>query len=170
MERVIGVREDGGMHLRAAAAADLPFLIEMLLEACNWDGTPWYDEAKARGDDHAWRYLDGWPRASDFGVVAEVDGSPAGAAWARCLTAERPGYGYVADDVPELTLGVSPAFRRRGVARGVLTEVIAQARAASYGQLSLSVDPDNPARKLYESLGFRKVGVVGTSDTMVLEL
>jgi len=158
------------MHLRPATAADLPFLIEMLLEACNWDGTPWYDEAKARADDHAWRYLDGWSRDSDFGVIAELDGSPAGATWARLLTAERPGYGYVADDVPELTLGVAAGFRRRGVARAVLTELITQARAASYRQLSLSVDPDNPARKLYESLGFHKVGVVGTSDTMVLSL
>jgi GNAT superfamily N-acetyltransferase len=158
------------MKLRPATAADLPFLIEMLLEACNWDGTPWYDEKKARADDHAWRYLDGWPRESDFGVVAELDGSPAGATWARQLFADRPGYGYVGDDVPELTLGVSPAFRRRGVARAVLTELITQARAASYKRLSLSVDPDNPARALYESLGFRRTGVVGTSDTMVLEL
>ena len=103
-------------------------------------------------------------------MVAELDGSPAGATWARQLFADRPGYGYVGDDVPELTLGVSPAFRRRGVARAVLTELITQARAASYKRLSLSVDPDNPARALYESLGFRKTGVVGTSDTMVLEL
>ena len=83
------------MKLRPATAADLPFLIEMLLEACNWDGTPWYDEEKARADNHAWRYLDGWPRESDFGVVAELDGSPAGATWARQLFADRPGYGYV---------------------------------------------------------------------------
>ncbi|GAA3094587.1 ribosomal protein S18 acetylase RimI-like enzyme [Kribbella aluminosa] len=158
------------MHLRPATAVDLPFLTDMLLEACNWDGTPWYDEAKARADDHAWRYLADWPRNTDFGVIAEVDGSPAGATWARLLTVDRPGYGYVADDVPELTLGVSPSFRRRGVARAALTELIAQARALSYPRLSLSVDPDNPARKLYESLGFRKTGVVGTSDTMVLGL
>ncbi|MGZ0145748.1 N-acetyltransferase family protein [Kribbella sp. WER1] len=158
------------MHLRPATAADFPFLLEMLLEACNWDGTPWYDEAKVRQDPRAWGYLGGWPLDGDFGVVAEIDGSPAGATWARLLTADRPGYGYVADDVPELTLGVAPGFRRRGVARAVLTEAAAQARAASYRRLSLSVDPDNPARGLYESLGFRKVGVVGTSDTMVLEL
>ncbi|NIK59669.1 GNAT family N-acetyltransferase [Kribbella shirazensis] len=158
------------MLLRPATADDFPFLTAMLLEACNWDGTPWYDEAKARADDHAWRYLADWQRGTDFGVVAELDGSPAGAAWARLLTADRPGYGYVADDVPELTLGVAPGFRRRGVARAVLSEVIAQARTASYSRLSLSVDPDNPARKLYESLGFRKVSVVGTSDTMVLDL
>lgn len=48
--------------------------------------------------------------------------------------------------------------------------MIAQARLASYPRLSLSVDPDNPARRLYESLGFVKVGVVGTSDTMVRDL
>lgn len=158
------------MHLRPATAADFPFLLEMLLEACNWDGTLWYDEAKVRADRRAWHYLDGWPLEDDFGVVAEIDGSPAGATWARLLTADEPGYGYVAYDVPELTVGVAPGFRRRGVARAALTEVIAQARAASYGRLSLSVDPDNPARILYESLGFRKVGVVGTSDTMVLDL
>ena len=158
------------MDLRPASAADLPFLTEMLLEACNWDGTPWYDEAKVRADDHAWRYLADWPRPADLGVVAEIDGTRAGATWVRLLTGERPGYGYIADDVPELTLGVSPSFRRRGVARALLTELITQSRVASFARLSLSVDPGNPARKLYESLGFHKVGVVGTSETMVLEL
>ncbi|MEU8222419.1 GNAT family N-acetyltransferase [Kribbella sp. NPDC048915] len=158
------------MQLRPATADDLPFLIQMLLEAYNWDGTPSFDEERLRSDDHAVRYVDAWPRANDFGVVAEIDGERAGAAWARALTADRPGYGYVADDVPELSLGVSPEFRRRGVARALLAELIAQARAASYRQLSLSVDPGNVARKLYESFGFRKVGVNGTSDTMILDL
>jgi ribosomal protein S18 acetylase RimI-like enzyme len=142
----------------------------MLLEAYNWDGTPSFDAERLRRDDHALRYVDAWPREGDFGVVAEFDGTPAGAAWARTLTEDRPGYGYVADDVPELSLGVSPAFRRRGVARALLAELIAQARAASYRQLSLSVDPGNVARNLYESFGFRKIGVSGTSDTMVLNL
>ncbi|MFF0343224.1 GNAT family N-acetyltransferase [Kribbella sp. NPDC004875] len=155
------------MHLRPAVAADLPFLTAMLLEACNWDGTPWYDEAKARADHHAWRYLEGWQRETDYGAIAEIDGSPAGASWARLLTKDRPGYGYIADDVPELTLGVSPGFRRRGVARALLTELIER---TPYARISLSVDPDNPARTLYESLGFTKVGVAGTSDTMVREV
>lgn len=156
------------MLLRPATADDFTFLTEMLLEACNWEGTPWWSLDKIRADDHAWRYVAGWPRATDFGVIAEVDGVPAGATWARLLTADRPGYGYVADDVPELTLGVAPALRRRGIARALLTELIAC--GASYQRLALSVDPGNPAAALYRSLGFQKIGVKGTSDTMVLAL
>ncbi|WP_406055266.1 hypothetical protein [Kribbella sp. NBC_00889] len=93
------------MILRPATADDFTFLTEMLLEANNWDGESWFTLDKLRAEDSAWRYVAGWPRATDFGVVAEVDGALAGATWARQLTADHPGYGYIADDVPELTLG-----------------------------------------------------------------
>ncbi|MFG1625699.1 GNAT family N-acetyltransferase [Kribbella sp. NPDC049227] len=158
------------MILRPATADDFAFLTEMLLEAYNWEGTPWFTLDKLRAEDSAWRYVAGWPRATDFGVVAEVDGALAGATWARQLTADRPGYGYIADDLPELTLGVAPAFRRQGIARALLTELIAMAGKASYQRLALSVDPGNPAASLYRSLGFQKVAVNGTSDTMVLDV
>ncbi|GAA0586663.1 GNAT family N-acetyltransferase [Kribbella sandramycini] len=155
------------MLIRAATADDLEFLTAMLLEAYNWDGTATFTIEGLRADEHAAPYLAGWPRVDDFGVIAEVDGVPAGAAWARLIPG---GYGFVADDVPELSLGVSPDFRRRGIARALLTELLEAARAASYERLSLSVDPANPAAGLYRSLGFGKVGVAGTSDTMVVEL
>ncbi|MEU4606302.1 N-acetyltransferase [Kribbella sp. NPDC023972] len=64
-----------------------------------------------------------------------------------------PGYGYLADDVPELSLGVSPAFRRQGIARALMTELI---RTSPYKRFSLSVDPANPAAALYHSLGFKR--------------
>ncbi|MFI6826671.1 GNAT family N-acetyltransferase [Kribbella sp. NPDC050241] len=158
------------MILRPATADDFTFLAEMLLEAYNWDGEPWFTLDKLRAEDSAWRYVAGWPRATDFGVLAEVDGALAGTTWARQLTADRPGYGYIADDVPELTLGVAPGFRRQGIARALLTELIAMAGKASYQRLALSVDPGNPAASLYRSLGFQKVAVNGTSDTMVLDV
>ncbi|MFK4085335.1 GNAT family N-acetyltransferase [Kribbella sp. NPDC020789] len=155
------------MLIRPATADDLDFLAAMLLEACNWEGTPWFTPEKVRTDHKVWQYLEGWPRSGDIGVVAKIDGVPAGATWARVVPG---GYGYVADDVPELTLGVSADFRRRGVARALLEALAGAARAASYRRLSLSVDPGNPAAVLYRSAGFRKVGVSGTSDTMVREL
>ena len=139
-----------------------------MLEAYNWDGQPRFTMEQLVTEDHAWRYVDGWMRPGDFGVIAE-DGRPVGAAWARLLTADRPGYGYVADDVPELSIGVEPGQRGRGVGRALLVSLIETA-AAEYRRLSLSVEPENRAAELYRSLGFRKVGTSGGSDTMVLEL
>ncbi|MEV8371469.1 GNAT family N-acetyltransferase [Kribbella sp. NPDC056861] len=153
------------MTIRAATAADRGFLEEMLLEAYNWDGHPRFTAEQLAAEDHAWRYVDGWMRPGDFGVVAiDEAGLPIGAAWARLMTADRPGYGYVADDVPELSIGVSPGQRGRGVGRALL-EALLEA-AAPYGRLSLSVEPENRAAKLYRSLGFQKVGRSGGSDTM----
>ncbi|GAA1674731.1 hypothetical protein GCM10009745_17260 [Kribbella yunnanensis] len=157
------------MLLRPATADDLDFLAAMMLEACNWTGETWFTLEKARADDNVWRYLADWPLPRDFGVIAEIDGVPAGATWARLLTASRAGYGYVADDVPELTLGVAPAYRRRGVARALLNTLADTARAASYQRLSLSVDPNNPAAALYKSL-YQFVEINGTSETLVLNL
>lgn len=45
------------MRLRAAVAADLPFLERMLLEAYNWSG-PRFTLAQLRTDETARRYLD----------------------------------------------------------------------------------------------------------------
>jgi ribosomal protein S18 acetylase RimI-like enzyme len=159
--------EDGGMLIRAATTDDREFLEQMLLEAYNWDGQPRFTMERLTAEDQAWRYVDGWMRPGDFGVVAE-DGGPIGAAWARLLTADRPGYGYVADDVPELSIGVAPEHRGRGVGRALLEELVRD--AAQYRRLSLSVEPENRAAELYRSLGFRKVGRSGGSDTMLLEL
>ncbi|TWD84136.1 L-amino acid N-acyltransferase YncA [Kribbella amoyensis] len=159
------------MLLRPATGADFDFLASMLLEAYNWDGQPRFTLSALTAMDEAWRYLDGWPRSgSDFGVVAEVNERPVGAAWARCLTSDRPGYGYVGDDVPELSIGVSRDARGQGVGRALLTELIAAARSAGYERISLSVEPANRAADLYRSLGFVEVGRTGGSDTMVLTL
>jgi len=48
--------------------------------------------------------------------------------------------------------------------------LIAEGRASGIPGLSLSVEPDNPARRLYEQLGFEAVGGVGGSITMLLRL
>ncbi|KAA6210441.1 GNAT family N-acetyltransferase [Streptomyces filamentosus] len=161
------------MRIRPAGAPDSGLLLRVLLEAYNWNGEERFTAAELAADPYAARYLDGWPRPGDFGVVAEDDdGEPVGAAWARTLTADAPGHGFVAPDVPELTIGVLPGHRGRGTGRTLLEALVraAAARPGPVARLSLSVEDGNPAVRLYVSLGFTAVGRDGGSDTMVLEL
>ncbi|GAA2722953.1 hypothetical protein CAE01nite_13800 [Cellulomonas aerilata] len=143
----------------------------MLLLAFTWDGTPRFTREEVLAADHTARYLGGWRRPGDLGLVA-VDGrTPLGAIWARALPAATPGYGYVADDVPELGMAVAPAHRGRGVGSALLAGCLRQARATGRRAVSLSVEDGNSAaRALYVRHGFVTVGRDGGSDTMLREL
>ncbi|MGV8978956.1 MAG: GNAT family N-acetyltransferase [Cellulomonas sp.] len=101
--------------------------------------------------------------------MGDPDGAPWGAAWARTFPPDDPGYGYVAEDVPELGMAVLPAWRGRGVGRALLGAVLDQARTLGRPAMSLSVEDGNDvARALYVRRGFRVVGREGSSDTMLL--
>jgi len=59
-----------------------------------------------------------------------------------------------------LTLGVAPTARRRGVARLLIEDLFARARALAAESVVLEVAADNaPALALYEGTGFRTVGL-----------
>lgn len=153
--------------IRPAIAADVGFLTAMLGEAVAWrpeDRAPSADEVLARPE--LAHYVTGWPRSGDVGVMAETD-VPVGAAWSRCFTVDDPGYGFVDPDVPELSIAVAQRWRGMGVGRLLLTELIDGARQAGHERLSLSVEPDNPAVKLYRSLGFEPVDRSGGAETLL---
>jgi [ribosomal protein S18]-alanine N-acetyltransferase len=59
-------------------------------------------------------------------------------------------------EVPSLGIAVHPASRRRGLARPFMLFLHAVARQRGARRIRLKVYPDNgPARRLYESLGYR---------------
>ena len=148
--------------LREAGPGDLPVLADALAAAADWrPGTPQRSGAEALADPHLSRYLAGWPRAGDAGVVAIVDGGAVGAAWYRVLPAHQPGYGFVADDVPELALGVRADARRQGHGTALLAALLERADRDGLSAVSLSVEPDNPAARLYARYGFVVVGGEG---------
>jgi GNAT superfamily N-acetyltransferase len=104
------------------------------------------------------RYVAGWGRPGDSAFVAIDDFHPVAAAWYRLFERDEPGYGFVDEQTPELTIAVVPSRRGKGLGRELLAKLLEQARAEGYGQISLSVEPDNPAIHLYEQHGFAKVG------------
>jgi GNAT superfamily N-acetyltransferase len=152
---------------RPTGTEDFTFLATMLGEAAVWrpdKPTPTADQVMA--DPRYALYLAGWPRRGDHGLIAEHDG-PVGAAWYRTYTEGNHGYGFVADDVPELSIAVVASHRHQGIGRRLLVELIEASVAQGYRAMSLSVVEDNPARGLYESTGFVPVEKHGRSWTMI---
>lgn len=105
--------------------------------------------------------------SGSFGYLAWQEDSPAGFVLARDLGGE----------VEILSLGVLPAWRRRGLGRALLAAVAAEAAARHSASLVLEVAADNEAaRRLYAALGFHRVGrrpryyrrVAGTADALIL--
>lgn len=81
-----------------------------------------------------------------------------------------PGYGFVDSATPELSMGVLQAWRGRGVGSRLLDALIAAAREQGLASLSLSVEPDNYARRRYERVGFWQVDEASGSLSMLLRL
>ncbi len=153
--------------IRAAVRDDLPFLETMLYEAFFWDPAMTRPPfAVVRGEPEFARILAGWGRRGDRAVVAEADGARAGAAWFRLWTPAAHSYGFVDAATPELGIAVVAGQRRNGIGRRLLRALIGRAREDGFPALSLSVSPQNPALRLYESEGFRRAGESGTSWTL----
>jgi ribosomal-protein-alanine N-acetyltransferase len=104
-----------------------------------------------------------------YGFLAEDD-EPLGVILCR----------IAADEVEVLTIGVTPAARRRGVAQALLTAALGVARQRQVAEAFLEVAVDNDdAIALYERLGFRQAGKrlhyydrgdAGRMDALVMRL
>jgi ribosomal protein S18 acetylase RimI-like enzyme len=104
------------------------------------------------------RYVDNWGRPGDVAVIAHDTGNRVGAAWLRSFKAGEPGYGFVDEQTPELSIAVVPSQRSRGLGRELMDALLDDAREAGYAQVSLSVEKDSPAVGFYERYGFAVVG------------
>ena len=116
------------------------------------------------------RYVMTWGRPGDAAVIAYDEAGNVGAAWYRLFKEREPGYGFVDEQTPELTIAVVPSRRGKGYGEDLLAALLAQAKSEGFAQVSLSVEPDNPALRLYQRYGFEKVGESGASWTMVARL
>jgi ribosomal protein S18 acetylase RimI-like enzyme len=154
------------MELRPVSAADLTFLGEMALLAAFPPG-PLPEDASAKPRVAKW--LEDWGRPGDAGVVAWASGERLGAAWCRVLAdvVVRDANGR---PLPELAIAVAPEHRSRGVGARLLDGLARAASQVGHTAVSLTVNEQNPARRLYERAGFHVVGRDGSRLTMVKPL
>jgi GNAT superfamily N-acetyltransferase len=158
-------------EVRDLRADETPFLEQMLYSALAWrpdvelPPREWVLAHPQVVVFHA-----GWGRAGDVGLVAEEAGEPIGLAWYRFFTDAEHGEGYVDEATPELAIAVVDGCRGRGVGKLLMEAIHARARADGVEQISLSVDRDNPARRLYERLGYVELEPDDENGRMVLRL
>ena len=143
--------------VRPASKDDEPFLRNMSILTGAWrlDATAAY--AMAPGPHHA-RYIEGWGREGDAGVVALDDGEAVGAAWYRRFSADEPGYGFIDEDTPEVSIAVDFGHRGRGAGTALLRALCERAAHDGIAALSLSVERDNPALRTTSARGSSRWG------------
>ena len=114
---------------------------------------PWSDEEKeqflrqqfgAQTAHYRQHYAD-----ADYSIIL-VDGAPAG----RLYLHQRP------SDVRIMDILLAPEYRGKGVGTMLLQEILDRA-AANGGSVSIHVEQDNPALRLYERFGFRQIDTFG---------
>jgi ribosomal protein S18 acetylase RimI-like enzyme len=142
-------------QLRPATKADRAFLVELYagtraeeLALVDWD-----EETKRAFIEHQFSAQDDHYRANYPGAaldLIEVEG-------------ERAGRLYVyrgEEDIRIMDIAVAPAFRGQGIGTALIEELIAEARSSGRS-VSIHVEMQNPARGLYERLGFIQIGEHG---------
>jgi ribosomal protein S18 acetylase RimI-like enzyme len=146
-------------RIRALTAADEPLLWEAVYHAIYVPEGQSPPPRSIIDDPNIARYVRGWGREGDLGFAADVPGSkrPLGACWLRLWTPTDRGYGYVDPQTAELSLAVWPGHRAQGIGTRLLRAALDEAEQR-FPAVSLSVTAINPAVRLYDRTGFKRVG------------
>lgn len=127
----------------------------VLLRLATWWNVNWNRERFTVADVDADPHLAAYHRtAPEFGFVSTAGDDATGVVWVTLFPADAPGYGFVRAGVPELSVCVLPGYRGAGLGGELVRAAVAEARRRSFPALCLSVEEGNPARRLYERLGF----------------
>jgi GNAT superfamily N-acetyltransferase len=113
------------------------------------------------------RYVNNWGRRGDAGIIAWENG-PIGAAWYRLFPAKAPGFGFVDERTPELTIAVVPSRRGAGLGAELMEALLERARKEGHSAISLSAERGRTG--LYERYGFRPVEEKDGTVTMKASL
>lgn len=159
--------------IRPSLPTDTPALWEMLTYAARMPDDLAANIAAAQADPFLKKYVEGWGRPGDVGVLAvDPNGETVGAVWVRLLEHNYYARNYAGENIPELAIGVRPEVRGQGVGAALMERLITEV-TGHYPALVLSVRLSNPALHLYQRLGFVPVEEIANrvgTPSVVMEL
>lgn len=89
----------------------------------------------------------------DYCLVAEVQGTVVGAVWTRIMD----DYGHIDNQTPSLAISLYKEYRNQGIGTTLMEGMLSLLTEHGYRSVSLSVQKENYAVKLYRKLGFETV-------------
>ncbi|WP_128888960.1 TIGR00730 family Rossman fold protein [Corynebacterium pelargi] len=132
------------LRARAMTSEDTSLRAEAYLRNINRFGAN-YTLDDVAGGRHR-EYLSFDPARGDIGVVLhDAHNKVVGTMWVTFIH----GFGFVADNVPEMVLNVDPAWQGQGVGSWLIGEASEHGRTHGWPGITLNVDTRSPARKLY---------------------
>jgi ribosomal protein S18 acetylase RimI-like enzyme len=151
---------DSRATLRPVGPEDLSFLFRVYASTREEELalTSWDEGQKRAFLESQFAAQDAWYRERYPGAtldVIEVDGVPAGRFYVHRRERE----------IRLMDVALLPEHRGRGIGSALLHDLFAEAAAAGK-RVTVHVEEYNPARRLYERLGFKKIGEHGVYHLM----
>lgn len=153
-----------------AAEKDTHFMEKILLEAARASGE-FIEPDKLDSFPDTARYVRGWPREKELGIVAKTKyGVSVGVAWI-CLFSHLEEIGSDGLIPPEITVGVLEEYRNLGLGDRLMQGLYSLAKCKGWKHLSLGVHKDNNyARRLYDKHGWIQRKMLGDYILMSKDL
>lgn len=98
-------------------------------------------------------YIENFGKKDDYCLVAETDNKIIGAVWSRIMD----DYGHIDNNIPSLAISLYRDFRGQGIGTALLESMLLLLKSVGYEKVSLSVQKENYAYKMYRKAGFETV-------------
>lgn len=143
--------------IREMRKEELPLLEDFLYEAIFIPD--WYHDEVPRDIIYTNPLLysaiqDFGTRPHDHCMVAEVDGKVVGAVWVGI----RDEYGHMDDETPSFSISLYKEYRNHGIGTALMEKMLELLKSKGYKKVSLGVNKENYAVRMYKKVGFEIVG------------
>ena len=112
-------------------------------------------------------YIDGFgSRNGDTAVCAEAGGRVVGTAWARIMD----DYGHIDNNTPSIAISLYKDYRGHGIGTELMIYLLEALRRQGFCQVSLAVQKENYAVRMYKNVGFETIDENSQEYIMICRL
>lgn len=111
-------------------------------------------------------YVEDFGKKDDYCLVAETNNKIIGAVWVRIMD----DYGHIDNSTPSLAISLYKEFRGQGIGTVLLDGMLSLLKSENYEKVSLSVQKENYAYRMYLKAGFEVMNENNEEYIMVCDL